>query len=111
MKPILLVPLGLAALLSGCAGGSESLARATSLYPGGRESFERYSCTRCHDQGDGGYGPRMVGNPRLRDLEYIRERIRQGKTVGGAQMPAYPNIPKKELDELASFVRALAGWW
>ena len=110
MRSILLVPLGLAALVGGCAGGSEPLARATSLHPGGRESFERYSCIRCHDEGDGGYGPRMVGNVRLRDLEYIRERVRQGKTVGAAQMPAYPDMPEEELEELALFVRALAGW-
>jgi mono/diheme cytochrome c family protein len=52
----------------------------------------------------------MIDNPRLRDLEYVKNRIVNGKVVGGAQMPAYPDMPRADLEEVARFVRALGGW-
>ena len=103
---LLLIP----ALLIACAPQNEALARATAAHPQGRAIFETNNCIRCHDGGDGGYGKRMIGNPRLRDLAYIKLRVINGKTVGGAQMPGYPDMPKKDLEEVAKFVKALAGW-
>jgi mono/diheme cytochrome c family protein len=100
----------LPALFAACAPQNEALAQATAAHPQGRAIFEQYNCIRCHDAGNGGYGKRMIGNPRLRDLEYIKNRILNGKVVGGAQMPAYPDMPKADLDEVSKFVRALAGW-
>lgn len=110
MKPSRLVPLALAVVLAGCAPGNQALERATARYPVGREAFDRYNCAACHSQGEGGYGPRLIGNRKLRDLAYIRTRIRTGKVRGAAQMPAYPEMPARELEEVARFVRALAGW-
>lgn len=107
VRPALLLAL---LLLAGCGRGNESLSKATALHPAGREVFERYNCARCHAEGEGAYGARMIGNPALRDLEYIKERIRAGKTVGASQMPPFAGMPKAELDEVARFVRALAGW-
>jgi mono/diheme cytochrome c family protein len=104
-----LVLVGLLAVgLAGCAGENERLARATALHPGGRQTYEQYNCIRCHSAGEGGYGPRMIDNTRLADLEYIKGRIRNGASVGGAVMPPFPNIRGEELEELAQFVRALA---
>ena len=103
---LLLIP----ALLVACAPQNEALARATAAHSQGRAIFETNNCIRCHDAGDGGYGKRMIGNPRLRDLAYIKVRIINGKTVGGAQMPGYPDMPKRDLEEVAKFVKALAGW-
>ena len=97
-------------VLVACAPQNEALAQATAAHPLGRAIFETNNCIRCHDAGVGGYGKRMIGNPRLRDLAYIKARIRNGKTVGGAQMPGYPDMPKQDLEEVALFVKALAGW-
>ena len=96
--------------LTACNREPENLARATALHPQGRQVFERNNCIRCHNSGEGGFGKRMVGNVKLRDLEYIRNRVIKGKTVGAAQMPGYPNMDKKDLEEVSKFVRALAGW-
>ena len=98
------------ALLAACSDANENLSRATALHPEGREVFERYNCIRCHEGGNGGYGKRMVGDPNLRDLEFIKLRVREGKRTGAAQMPGFPEMPQRELDEVAAFVRALAGW-
>ena len=100
----------IAVALVACAPQNEAMARATAAHPLGRAVFETNNCIRCHDAGDGGYGKRMIGNPKLRDLAYIKNRIINGKTVGGAQMPGYPDLPKRDLEEVAQFVRALAGW-
>jgi mono/diheme cytochrome c family protein len=104
---LMLLPLG---VLSGCNREPENLARATGLHPQGRQVFERNNCIRCHNNGEGGFGKRMVGNLKLRDLDYIRNRVINGKSVGAAQMPPYPNLSKQDLDEVSKFVRALAGW-
>lgn len=103
---LLLIP----ALFVACAPQNEALAQATAAHPQGRIIFETNNCIRCHDAGNGGYGKRMIGNPRLRDLAYIKSRIINGKAVGGAQMPGYPDMPKQDLEEVAKFVRALGGW-
>ncbi len=102
----LLIPV----ILVACAPQDEALAQATAAHPQGRAIFETNNCIRCHDAGNGGYGKRMIGNPRLRDLAYIKSRIINGKTVGGAQMPSFAYLPKKDLEEVAKFVKALAGW-
>jgi mono/diheme cytochrome c family protein len=104
----LAVILAVVVLFSACDGENERLARATVLHPGGRESYEQYNCIRCHNAGDGGYGPRMIDNPRLTEIIYIKGRIQNGKRIGGAQMPAFPNIKGEELEELAKFVRVLS---
>ncbi len=102
----MLLPVGFVA----CAPQNEALARATAAHPDGRAIFEQYNCIRCHDGGNGGYGKRMIDNPHLRDLNYIETRIVQGKKVGGAAMPGFPNMPRQDREEVAKFVRALAGW-
>jgi mono/diheme cytochrome c family protein len=102
----LLIPVGFVA----CAPQNEALARATAAHPEGRQVFEQYNCIRCHEGGTGGYGKKMIENERLKDLAYIKERIVNGKNLGAAQMPAYPDIPKKDLEEVSRFVQALAGW-
>jgi mono/diheme cytochrome c family protein len=101
-----LVGIGLVA----CKPANDNLIRATALYPEGREVFERYNCIRCHNAGEGGYGPRMIGDVNLRDLGYIKMRVIKGKRIGGAQMPGFPTMQKDELENVAGFVRALAGW-
>jgi mono/diheme cytochrome c family protein len=101
-----LVGIGLVA----CKPANDNLVRATALHPEGREVFERYNCIRCHNAGEGGYGPRLIGDVNLRDLEYIKLRVLNGKRIGGAQMPPFPKMPKDELRNVAVFVRALAGW-
>lgn len=113
MKPVsalfaILTALGIG--LVACRPANENLSRATALHPEGREIFERYNCIRCHNAGEGGYGLRLIGDVNLRDLEYIRMRITQGKRVGAAQMPDFPKMPKDELENVSQFVRALAGW-
>ena len=110
MKPRLLLAAPLLAALAACGGGNENLERATALHPAGREVFEQYNCIRCHENGDGGYGPRLIDNARLRDLEFIKSRVRNGEQAGTAQMPAYPGLSDEELADVANFVRALAGW-
>ena len=110
VRSIFPLMLALAVALSGCNRENENLARATAAHPQGRAVFERYNCIRCHENGEGGFGKRMIGNPKLRDLEYITDRILMGKTVGNTQMPAFPAMPKAELIEVSKFVRALAGW-
>ena len=101
-----LVGIGLVA----CKPANDNLSRATALHPEGREVFERYNCIRCHNSGEGGYGPRMIGDVNLRDLNYIKMRILTGRRIGGAQMPGFPDMPKDELENVSGFVRALAGW-
>jgi cytochrome c551/c552 len=109
-RALLIVALGLPLLFAACAPQNEALAKATALHPEGRALFEQYNCMRCHDGGVGGYGKKMIENTRLQDLEYVRKRILEGKNLGAAQMPAYPDMPKKDLEALAKFVVALAGW-
>jgi mono/diheme cytochrome c family protein len=106
----LTLALVLPAAFIACAPQNEALARATAAHPEGRALFEQYNCIRCHEGGTGGYGKKMIDNPRLRDLEYIKSRIVNGKDLGGARMPAYSDMPKAELEEVALFVRALGGW-
>jgi mono/diheme cytochrome c family protein len=96
--------------LTSCNREPENLARATALHPQGRQVFERNNCIRCHNNGEGGFGKRMIENVRLKDLEYIRNRVLTGKAVGAAQMPPFPDMDKKDLEEVSKFVRALAGW-
>jgi mono/diheme cytochrome c family protein len=103
-----LLAVAFLAPLSACNRESERLARASALHPGGRESYEEYNCIRCHNAGEGGYGPRMIDNTRLGEIIYIKGRIQNGQRIGGAQMPPFPNIKGQELEELAKFVRALA---
>ncbi len=93
-----------------CAPQNEALAKATAAHPEGRALFEQYNCMRCHEGGTGGYGKQMIENTRLRNLEYIKTRVLNGKDLGAAKMPAYPDMPKKDLEEIARFVRTLAGW-
>jgi mono/diheme cytochrome c family protein len=109
-RVLLFLTLVVPAAFIACAPQNEALARATAAHPEGRALFEQYNCIRCHEGGTGGYGKRMIDNPRLRDLEYIKNRIVNGKVVGGAQMPAYPDMPRADLEEVARFVRALGGW-
>jgi mono/diheme cytochrome c family protein len=99
-------------LLVSCDNSTQALSRATALHPEGRDVFEKNNCIRCHENGNGGYGKRMVDNVNLKSLDYIKTRVRLGKVMGAAQMPAFDKttISDKELDSLASFVRALAGW-
>ena len=106
---LLPIPVLVAVSLTACAGENEHLVRATAAHPQGRQLFERYNCIRCHDGGEGGFGKRMIGNPNLRDLEFIKTRVLNGKVVGNTRMPAFP-LPKDELEEVSKFVRALAGW-
>ncbi len=103
---LMIIGIGLVA----CRPTNDALVRATALHPKGREVFERYNCIRCHNEGEGGFGPTMIQNVRLRDLEFIKKRIREGKQTGAAAMPAYPTMPADELESVAKFVRALAGW-
>jgi cytochrome c551/c552 len=109
-RALLTAALGLPLLFAACVPQNEALQKATALHPEGRALFEQYNCMRCHDGGVGGYGKKMIENPRLQDLEYVKKRILEGKDLGAAKMPAYPDMPKKDLDELAKFVVALAGW-
>jgi cytochrome c551/c552 len=109
-RAFIVVLLGLPLLFAACAPQNEALQKATALHPEGRALFEQYNCMRCHDGGVGGYGKKMIENPRLQDPEYIKKRILEGKNLGAAQMPAYPDMPKQDLEELAKFVVALAGW-
>lgn len=109
-RAILVFALGLPIVFMACAPQNEALAKATASHPEGRALFEQYNCMRCHDGGIGGYGKKMIENPRLRDLEYIKTRIIEGKDLGAAKMPAYPDMPKPDLEEIAKFVQALAGW-
>ena len=96
--------------LVACRPTNDALVRATALHPEGREVFERYNCIRCHNDGEGGYGPTLIQDVNLRDLEFIKKRIREGKQTGAAAMPAFPTMPADELENVAKFVRALAGW-
>ncbi|NJK46408.1 MAG: cytochrome c [Pleurocapsa sp. SU_196_0] len=109
-RVLLFLTLVVPAAFIACAPQNEALARATAAHPEGRALFEQYNCIRCHEGGTGGYGKRMIDNPRLRDLEYVKNRIVNGKVVGAAQMPAYPDMPRADLEEVAKFVRALGGW-
>ncbi len=109
-RALLILALVIPSVLIACAPQNEALAKATAFHPEGRALFEQYNCMRCHDGGVGGYGKKMIENPRLRDLAYIKARIIEGKDLGAAKMPAYPDMPKKDLEEIASFVQALAGW-
>jgi cytochrome c peroxidase len=109
-RALLLLFLGLPLIFIACAPQNEALAKATASHPEGRALFEQYNCMRCHDGGVGGYGKAMIENPRLRDLTYIKTRILEGKDLGAAKMPAYADMPKKDLEEIAGFVQALAGW-
>ena len=101
-----------ALLFVSCDNSTQALSRATALHPEGRDVFEKNNCIRCHENGNGGYGKRMVDNVNLKSLDYIKTRIRLGRVMGGAQMPAFDKttISNKELTEVAGFVRALAGW-
>ena len=92
--------------LSACNQENENLTRATSAHPEGRIVFDQYNCGRCHEGGEGGLGKRLVGNEALKDIGYVRSRIRDGK---GA-MPAYPQLSEEELADVSAFVRTLAGW-
>jgi hypothetical protein len=107
---LLTLALLIPALFVACAPQNEALARATAAHPEGRAIFEQYNCIRCHDGGNGGYGKRMIDNPRLRDLNYIKARIVNGKKIGAAEMPGFPDMPQTDLEEVAKFVRALGGW-
>ncbi len=99
-------------LLNSCDNSTQALSRATALHPEGRDVFEKNNCIRCHENGNGGYGKRMVDNVNLKSLDYIKTRIRVGRIMGAAEMPAFSKttISDKELEEVAGFVRALAGW-
>jgi mono/diheme cytochrome c family protein len=101
-----------ALLFVSCDNSTQALSRATALHPEGRDIFEKNNCIRCHENGNGGYGKRMVDNLNLKSLDYIKSRIRLGRVMGAAQMPAFnkTTISDKELEEVAGFVRALAGW-
>jgi mono/diheme cytochrome c family protein len=101
-----------ALLFVSCDNSTQALSRATALHPEGRDIFEKNNCIRCHDNGNGGYGKRMVNNVNLKSLDYIKTRIRLGRVMGAAQMPAFDKttISDKELEDVAGFVRALAGW-
>jgi mono/diheme cytochrome c family protein len=109
-RALLILVFVIPTVLIACAPPNEALAKATAFHPEGRALFEQYNCMRCHDGGVGGYGKKMIENPRLRDLTYIKARIVEGKDLGAAKMPAYPDMPKKDLEEIALFVQALAGW-
>ena len=109
-RALIILVLTLPIIFIACAPPNEALARATASHPEGRALFEQYNCMRCHDGGVGGYGKKMIENARLRDLDYIKTRILEGKNLGAAQMPAYPDMPKKDLEDIAAFVQALAGW-
>ena len=109
-RVLLTLVLVIPSVLIACAPPNEALAKATASHPEGRALFEQYNCMRCHDGGVGGYGKKMIENSRLRDLAYIKARIVEGKDLGAAKMPAYPDMPKKDLEEIALFVQALAGW-
>ena len=110
MSLIAVLVLGFTTGLTSCNREPENLARATALHPQGRQVFERNNCIRCHNNGEGGFGKRMIENVKLKDLEYIRNRVLTGKSVGAAQMPPFPDMDKKDLEEVSRFVRALAGW-
>ncbi len=97
-------------LFTACNRENENLVRATALHPIGREVFDRYNCVRCHNAGQGGYGKRLIGDANLRDTEFIKNRILHGKIVGTARMPPFTTISKQELEDVAKFVRALAGF-
>jgi mono/diheme cytochrome c family protein len=99
-------------LFVSCDNSTQALSRATALHPEGRDVFEKNNCIRCHENGNGGYGKRMVDNVNLKNLDYIKTRIRVGRIMGAAEMPAFSKttISDKELEEVAGFVRALAGW-
>jgi mono/diheme cytochrome c family protein len=102
---LMMIVIGLVA----CRPTNDALVRATALHPEGREVFERYNCIRCHNAGEGGYGPTLLQNVNLRNLEFIKRRIREGKQTGAAAMPAFAAMPADELENVAKFVRALAG--
>lgn len=98
-----------AAALTACGNGNQALSRATAQHPDGRAVFDHYNCTRCHEEGDGGYGPKLIGDPKLSTLAFIKFRIVNGRAVGGAQMPPFPLQPD-DLNAVAHFVHALAGF-
>lgn len=109
---VAMIVFAAALLLVSCDNSTQALSRATALHPEGRDVFEKNNCIRCHDNGNGGYGKRMVDNVNLKSLDYIKTRVRLGRVMGAAQMPAFnkTTISDKELEEVAGFVRALAGW-
>ena len=109
-RVLLTLALVIPSIFIACAPQNEALAKATASHPEGRALFEQYNCMRCHDGGVGGYGKQMIENPRLRDLGYIKTRILEGKDLGAAKMPAYPDMPPQDLKEISEFVQALAGW-
>ena len=109
MRPsLILVLLGALA----CGPGSE--------LKSGRELYLAYGCAACHGQNADGRGPSAglsVIKPRdLRDIkrfsggqsvEAIATTIAFGIADGRTGMPAYPDIPRREREAIAEYIRSL----
>ena len=68
----------------------------------GRETFE-HVCTTCHGvQGQGGYGPRIVGSPFLTNRTALEQIVRHGR----GRMPSVGSgWPQEQVDALFAYVK------
>jgi mono/diheme cytochrome c family protein len=72
------------------------------------EALYAVHCAPCHEISGAGRPPavpRLEDNSRLRDLEFVVRRIRQGR---GA-MPAFPRLVPEEVAALAAYLRSAWG--
>ena len=83
----------------------------------GRELYLAYGCAACHGANADGRGPAAgLSQVKPRDLSNLRA-YRGPSTVEGIStvigfgtqgMPAYPDIPKREREAIAEYIRSLA---
>ena len=110
MRPVLVLAL---VLLSSCGPGAE--------VKSGRELYLAYGCAACHGVNADGRGPAAgLAHVKPRDLtnlgayragssvEAISNVIAFGVAEGRTGMPGYPDIPKRERDAMAEYIRSMA---
>ncbi len=65
------------------------------------------TCSGCHgDSGEGRVGPRLAGNDRLRDKEFVERRVREGEGI----MPAFEGrLSDEQIEAVVAHVRSSWG--
>jgi mono/diheme cytochrome c family protein len=104
MKRICLAMLFAVGLL-----GASALAQQSGGVAAGKGGaiYAKQKCTSCHGaSGEGGVGPKLIGNKRLSDADYVIHQI----IHGGSGMPAFgKKLSAQQIADVATFVRTSWG--
>jgi cbb3-type cytochrome oxidase cytochrome c subunit len=78
--------------------------------PRGAKVFRRERCTECHTIAGvgGGAGPDLSAVGSRRSREYITAQIRNPKSHNpDSNMPSFSHLPRKDIEDLASYLSGL----